>query len=179
MEFVKTRLDGVILMRLDLLRDERGYFTSTYSAAEMRAQGLDMYVAQTAVSYNQTKGTLRGLHFQVAPHAQKKLVRCTRGAIYDVIVDLREGSGTCGQWLGLELSAEGGSMLYVPEGCAHGFLTLEDSTEVSYHLSVDRSAQEERGLRWDDPAIGVEWPFRPCVVSARDQAFPSIEVPRG
>lgn len=158
-------------MESERFEDERGYFARTFVAEEFAARGLDPRVAQTAVSFNKRKGTLRGMHCQAAPYEQAKLVRCARGAIYDVVVDLRPESPTCRNWVSVELRGSEERMLYVPGNCAHGFLTLEDDTEVLYQLSTAHHAPAERGVRWDDAAFGIAWPFAPTVLSERDRSF--------
>jgi dTDP-4-dehydrorhamnose 3,5-epimerase len=163
------------LVEPDHATDERGSFTTLFAADTFRAHGLDVRIAQTAVSRNRRRGTLRGLHYQIPPFAQAKLVRCCRGFIYDVVVDLRPESATVGRWFGMELSATAERMLYLPAGLAHGFLTLEDDTDVLYHLSAPRQASAEGGIRWDDPALAIAWPLEPAVISERDRAFPLLE----
>jgi len=135
---------------------------------------LDAAVAQCNVSYNRLRGTLRGLHYQVSPHEEVKLVRCTAGTVFDVVVDIRPGSPTFRQWLGVELSAGNRKMLYIPEGFAHGFQTLEDDTELFYQMSKVHVPEAARGIKWDDPAIGITWPMAPLVVSGRDQNYPKL-----
>ncbi len=174
MLFEKTKLAGAYFVVVERLEDERGYFASTFVAEEFASHGLDACVAQTAISFNRKKGTLRGMHYQVDPHEQAKVVRCTRGAVYDVIIDLCPGSRTFRSWLGVDLSASDARMLYVPPGFAHGFLTLEDETELYYQISKASHPASERGVRWDDPAFGIEWPFPPTVLSERDRSFASL-----
>jgi dTDP-4-dehydrorhamnose 3,5-epimerase len=169
MIFEETRLRGAYLIRGDRREDERGFFETTFLAAEFVARGLDARVAQLASSFNRKKGTLRGLHYQAPPDEQAKLVRCLRGRAYDVLVDLRTGSLTCGSWFATELDSSTATLLYAPPGVAHGFMTMEDETEILYQLSTPRVAASERGVRWDDPYFGVEWPLKPSVVSGRDQ----------
>jgi dTDP-4-dehydrorhamnose 3,5-epimerase len=175
--FTETRLAGAFVIDPDVFEDERGLFARTFCRRELEAHGLDPAIAQGAASFSRRRGTLRGMHYQVSPHAQDKLVRCTRGTVYDVAVDLREGSPTCRGWVGVELTAVNRRMLYVPKGFAHGFLTLEDAAEVAYHFSDSYAPASERGFRWDDPAIGIDWPFAPLVVSARDRALPLLSDP--
>ncbi|HKU39027.1 MAG TPA: dTDP-4-dehydrorhamnose 3,5-epimerase family protein, partial [Polyangiales bacterium] len=151
MIFQATRLPGAQLIELERRGDERGYFARTFCEREFAAHGLPVRFPQCNASFNALAGTLRGMHFNAAPQREAKLVRCTRGAIYDVIVDLREGSPTRFQWLGVELSEDNGSALFIPEGFAHGFLTRADKTEVFYHMSAFYSADVARGVRWDDP----------------------------
>ena len=171
MRFLRTELRGARLVSPERHRDERGHFARVWCAREMEAQGLAPQVAQASFSHNRRKGTLRGLHWQVAPHAEAKLVRCTRGRIFDAIVDLRPDSPTFRRWQGFELAADG-DLLYVPEGFAHGFLTLEDDTEVSYLISSFHVPEAARGARYDDPAFAIEWPAPVEVIAARDLRWP-------
>ena len=174
MIFQESPLAGAYTIELDRLEDERGFFARSYSAEEFAARGLPAAMPQSSVSFNARRGTLRGLHYQAEPHAEDKLVRCTAGAIYDVIVDLRPDSPTARRWFGVELSAANHRSLFVPKGLAHGFMTLRDDTEVLYMISVPYAPGFERGLRWNDPAIGISWPTAPSVVSARDAAYPLL-----
>ena len=174
MKFQESPLAGAYTIELDRLEDERGFFARSYSAEEFAARGLPAAMPQSSVSFNARRGTLRGLHYQAEPYAEDKLVRCTAGAIYDVIVDLRPHSPTARRWFGVELSAANHRSLFVPKGLAHGFMTLRDDTEVLYMISVPYAPGFERGLRWDDPAIGISWPASPSVVAARDAAFPLL-----
>jgi dTDP-4-dehydrorhamnose 3,5-epimerase len=166
-----TALDGVFVVDVERLSDERGFFARTYCVDELRDRGLELPIVQSSISFNVAAGTLRGMHYQRAPFAETKLVRCTRGAIFDVIIDLRPDSPTHRAWVGCELTAENRRMLYIPEGCAHGFLTLTDNCEVSYQISERYHPEAAAGVRWDDPAFGVIWPARPSVISARDAAY--------
>ena len=174
MKFQESPLAGAYTIEMDRLEDERGFFARSYSAEEFAARGLPAAMPQSSVSFNARRGTLRGLHYQAEPHAEDKLVRCTAGAIYDVIVDLRPDSPTARRWFGVELSAANHRSLFVPKGLAHGFMTLRDDTEVLYMISVPYAPGFERGLRWNDPAIGISWPTAPSVVSARDAAYPLL-----
>ena len=174
MKFQESPLAGAHTIELDRLEDERGFFARSYSAEEFAARGLPAAMPQSSVSFNARRGTLRGLHYQAEPHAEDKLVRCTAGAIYDVIVDLRPDSPTARRWFGVELGAANHRSLFVPKGLAHGFITLRDDTEVLYMISVPYAPGFERGLRWNDPAIGISWPTVPSVVSARDAAYPLL-----
>jgi dTDP-4-dehydrorhamnose 3,5-epimerase len=173
-KFQESPLAGAYTIEMDRLEDERGFFARSYSAEEFAARGLPAAMPQSSVSFNARRGTLRGLHYQAEPHAEDKLVRCTAGAIYDVIVDLRSDSPTARRWFGVELSAANHRSLFVPKGLAHGFMTLRDDTEVLYMISVPYAPGFERGLRWNDPAIGISWPTAPSVVSARDAAYPLL-----
>lgn len=174
MLFTPAKLAGAYLIDLEKRADDRGFFARTWCRNEFRAQGLVEEFVQANVSYNRRKGTLRGMHYQLAPHEEVKLVRCTRGRIYDAIVDLRPGSPTYLQWIGVELSAANYRMLYVPAGFAHGFQTLEDETEVTYQVSAFYAPQAERGARYDDPAFGIQWPLPVEVISEKDRTWPDF-----
>jgi dTDP-4-dehydrorhamnose 3,5-epimerase len=174
MRFTETRLRGAFVIDPDRHPDERGHFARTYCEREFSTRGLNTRWVHGGLSYNRTKGTLRGLHWQVAPHEEVKLVRCARGSVHDVIVDLRPGSETLRGWIGVELSAENGRLLYVPKGFAHGFVTLADDTEVTYRISEYYHPESARGVRWDDPTLGIAWPLRPAVISARDSGLPGL-----
>ena len=172
MIFTPTRLEGAYLIDIEPRRDERGFFARSWAQEEFAAHGLMAQPVQANISFNKRQGTLRGMHYQVAPYAETKLVRCTRGAIWDVIVDLRAGTATYGQSIGAELTAENHRMLYVPEGFAHGFITLADDVEVTYQVSQFYTPGAERGLRWNDPALGLEWPAPVQVISDKDAHWP-------
>ncbi|NOR48471.1 MAG: dTDP-4-dehydrorhamnose 3,5-epimerase [Methanosarcinaceae archaeon] len=172
MKFIETRLKGAFIIEPDRLEDERGFFARTFCQKEFEAHGLNPRMVQCNISYNKHKGTLRGMHYQAAPMAEAKLVRCTRGAIYDVIIDLRPESPTYCQWLAEELNAENSKMIYIPEGFSHGFQTLEDDTEVFYQMSEFYSPEHTRGVRWDDPVFGVEWPLNAKIISEKDKNYP-------
>jgi dTDP-4-dehydrorhamnose 3,5-epimerase len=171
MIFTETKLKGTYRIDLDLRKDDRGFFARSFCQQEFAAHGLNKIIAQSNVSYNAKKGTLRGMHFQIAPKAEAKLVRCTRGAIYDVIVDLRPRSQTYCAWTAVELTAENGRMLYIPEGFAHGFQTLEDDTEVFYQMFEFYSPEHARGVRWDDPSFGIIWPLTDPIISEKDKSY--------
>ncbi len=175
MQFHTTKLKGACIIELDELRDERGFFARAWCSKEFEAQGLNPRIVQANLSFNEKKGTLRGMHYQVAPFAESKLIRCTRGALYDVIVDLRPGSETYRDWIGVELSAANHRLLYVPEGFAHGFQTLEDGTEAFYQVSEFYTPGAEQGLRYDDPAFGIEWPYPVSVISEKDASWPDYK----
>jgi dTDP-4-dehydrorhamnose 3,5-epimerase len=173
-----TRLPGVVVVEQERLEDERGYFARTFDSALLEAHGFDGRVAQLSTSFNAAAGTLRGMHFQAPPDLEGKLVRCTRGAIFDVALDLRDGSPTRLRWHGEELSASNGRALYVPPGFAHGFQTLEPDSEVLYAMNVPFVPGAGRGVRWDDPAFGIAWPDAPAggrVMSERDATYPDFE----
>ncbi|MEQ8857269.1 MAG: dTDP-4-dehydrorhamnose 3,5-epimerase [Pseudomonadales bacterium] len=174
MNFSETELAGAFVIDLEQVRDERGFFARAWCAREFEAAGLTTVHAQTNLSYNALAGTLRGLHYQVAPHQEAKLVRCIRGSIFDVIVDLRSDSDTCRQWTGVELTAGNRRMLYVPAGFAHAFQTLEDDTEVLYQVNEFYTPGAERGLRFDDPAIGIRWPREVSMISDKDAGWPAL-----
>lgn len=175
MIFTEMGLPGLYLIDLKRLEDERGFFARTWCQREFIEHGLDACVVQCNTSYNHTKGTLRGLHYQAPPFAEAKLVRCTRGAIYDVVVDLRPASPTLLKWAAIELSAETRSALYVPKGFAHGFLTLVDDTEIFYQMSEFYVPDASRGLRWNDPLVMIDWPSKPGVISTKDEAYPDFD----
>lgn len=174
MRLIETGLEGAFVIDIEPISDDRGFFARTWCGRTFREFGLDPAISQCSVSFNHARGTLRGLHYQAAPHEEAKLVRCTRGRIYDVIVDLRDSSSTRGKWFGVELSAENHKGLFVPEGFAHGFQTLEDDTEVFYQISTEYVADGARGIRFDDPAIGIRWPLPVAVISERDRLLPEL-----
>jgi dTDP-4-dehydrorhamnose 3,5-epimerase len=170
--FVPTPLAGAFVVDLKRLEDERGFFARAFCREEFAELGLNAAVAQCNISFNPKRGTLRGLHFQVEPHAEAKLVRCTQGAVWDVIVDLRPESPTFKKPFSLELNAASRRALYIPEGFAHGFQTLSDDAEVLYMMAESFHPESARGVRWDDPAFGIEWPIADPTMSDRDRAFP-------
>ena len=175
MKFVETGLSGAWLIKPELIPDERGFFARTWCRNEFADKGLNPNLAQCNISYNKVCGTLRGMHYQKVPHAEAKLVRCTQGGIYDVIVDLRNDSKTFTQWFGAELTAENRKALYVPEGFAHGFLTLKDDAEVLYQMTEFFHAECTAGVRWNDPAFSIQWPIDVKVISERDQNYPDFK----
>jgi dTDP-4-dehydrorhamnose 3,5-epimerase len=172
--FTETKLAGAFVIELERHTDERGFFARTFCQQEFEAHGLKAEVAQCNVSFNKRKGTLRGMHYQAVPFAEAKLVRCTAGSIYDVIIDLRLASSTFKRHFAVELSAENRRMLYIPEDFAHGFQTLEDDTEVFYQMAQRYSAEHARGVRWNDPAFGIEWPKGERIIIERDQNYPDF-----
>ena len=174
MKFRETELSGVWVIEPEPQADERGFFARTWCAQEFLARGLSAGLAQCSVSWNRARGTVRGLHYQAAPHEEAKLVRCTRGAIHDVALDLRSGSPTRHRWIAVELTGDNHRMLFVPEGVAHGFQTLVDDTEVFYQISRAYHPEAQRGVRWHDPALGITWPVPDAIVSARDAALPLL-----
>lgn len=175
MRFEAAPLAGAWLLWPERVLDERGFFARTWCRRELAAHGLDPEIAQCSVSFNHRKGTVRGLHFQIAPHEEVKLVRVTRGALFDVIVDLRPGSPTRGRHASFILSEGEGNQLYIPKGMAHGFQTLEDATEVSYQISAFYAPEAARGIRWDDPTLAIAWPEPVTVISEKDRALPLWE----
>lgn len=174
MKFTATPLAGAFIVEPERIADERGHFARTFSTAEFADLGLDARVAQCSVSFNRKAGTLRGMHYQADPHGEAKLVRCTAGAVVDVIVDIRPGSPTQWQWTSAELSAADGRALFIPVGFAHGFQTLVDDTELCYQISVPYHAASGRGLRHDDPRLGIRWPLPQAIVNERDRAWPLL-----
>lgn len=169
MIFTETKLKGAFVIEIKKLEDERGFFGRSWCANELEAQGLKCDIKQVNMSLTLKKGTVRGLHYQNDPFQETKLVRCTKGAIYDVIIDLRRTSPTYKHWVGVELTQENYKMLYVPEDFAHGFITLEDNTEVSYLVTQFYTPGAEVGIRWDDPAFNIHWPISPAVISDKDK----------
>lgn len=174
MIFVETTLCGVYELQVEPKQDERGFFARTWCQEEFEAHGLNPRCVQCSVSFNQKKGTLRGMHFQEEPHGEDKLIRCTQGAIYDVVLDLRPESATYKKSIGVTLSSQNHRMIYVPKRCAHGFVTLEDSTEVLYQMSEFYFPHLARGFRWNDPAFQIHWPEEPKVISDRDRDYPDF-----
>ena len=172
MDFQRTAVDGVFRVAAQPQRDERGAFARLHCPEEFAAAGIAFAPVQTSLSCNPHTGTLRGMHYQTAPHAETKLVRCVRGRVFDVAVDLRPASPSYRRWVGLELSADNLLALYIPEGVAHGFLTLEADTDVLYQISPAYAPGHEAGVRWDDPAFGVVWPEPPQLISPRDASYP-------
>jgi dTDP-4-dehydrorhamnose 3,5-epimerase len=172
--FTETKLPGAFVIELEKHADQRGFFARTFCQEEFKARGLNPEMLQCNVSFNKRKGTMRGMHFQAAPFAEAKLVRCTAGSIYDVIIDLRPSSPAFKQYFAVELSAKNHKMLYIPEEFAHGFQTLEDDTEVFYQMSQNFSPEHGRGVRWDDPAFGIEWPEAERIIVERDKNYPDF-----
>lgn len=172
MIFKETALPGACVVELEERRDERGSFARSWCAREFEAHGLNPRIAQCNISFNFRKGTLRGMHYQIKPFEEAKLVRCTRGALYDVIVDLRPDSPAYKKSLGVLLTPDNGLMIYVPEGFAHGFLTMADGTEVHYQISEFFAPDHARGFRWNDPAFGVSWPAPVEIIAERDRSYP-------
>ncbi len=175
MIFHETKLPGVFEVHLEPKGDERGFFARSWCQREFEDHGLNSRTVQCNVSFNEKKGTLRGMHYQAEPHQEAKLIRCTQGAIYDAVVDLRPSSSTFKKWIGLVLDSENRHMIYVPEGFGHGFLTLRDKTEVFYQMSEFYYPELSRGVRWNDPAFQIEWPAQPDVISDRDRTYPDFD----
>lgn len=175
MIFTQTALQGAYVVEPEKIEDQRGFFCRTWCTKVFKEHGLNHNLVQCNISYNKKKGTLRGMHFQVYPHEEAKLVRCTMGAFFDVIIDMRPKSATFMQWVGVELSAVNRKMLYIPEGFAHGFQTLEDNTEVFYQMSEFYYPEAAKGLRWNDPQFNIEWPEDVRTISPKDQSFPDFE----
>ena len=177
MIFCETKLPGTFIIEVARLEDERGFFGRTFCRNEFAGRGLNPNVAQCNISFNRDAGTLRGMHYQSAPYAEDKLIRCTKGKLYDVIVDLRRESATFKQWIAVELTEENRLMLYVPKGCAHGFQTLVDNTEIFYQMSEFYHPASVCGVRWNDPAFGIRWPMMEQVImSDRDRNWPDHAV---
>ena len=178
MIFHETKLHGAFEIQIEPHSDERGFFARSWCQREFAQHGLNPKLAQCNISVTAQKGTLRGVHFQAAPFAEAKLVRCTRGAIYDVVLDLRPQSPTFRDWIAVILTAEKHNMVYVPEGCGHGFQTLQDDIEVFYQMSEFYNPDAARGVRWDDPAFRIAWPEKVEIISERDRTYPDFEMPR-
>ena len=176
MKFIDVPVAGAYVIEIQPIVDERGFFARTWCAQEFRRRGLNPNLVQCSISFNRRRGTLRGMHYQDQPHPEAKLVRCSSGAIYDVIVDLRPTSRTYCQWFAVELTGEDHKMIFVPEGFAHGFQTLADNTEVFYQISESYRPEWARGVRWNDPRFGIKWPIREMVISQRDRDFPDYAI---
>ncbi len=174
MIFHGTKIVGVFEIEIERKHDDRGFFARTWCRQEFQKNALNSNLVQTSISFNHLKGTLRGMHYQASPYAEAKLIRCTRGSIFDVAVDLRPSSPTFKQWTSATLTSENHHMLYVPEGCAHGFLTLEDKSEVFYQISEFYTPEAGRGFRWNDWAFGIRWPVEVKIISPRDASYPDF-----
>jgi dTDP-4-dehydrorhamnose 3,5-epimerase len=172
--FVATALPGVFIIEMERLEDDRGYFARTWCRREFERMGLSSELVQCNVSYNRQRATLRGMHWQAEPYREAKLVRCTQGTIWDVVIDLRPDSPTYADHFGVELAAASGRALYVPEGMAHGFMTLEDDCEVAYQMSEFYEPTAARGIRWNDPSFGIDWPLKNPVLHPRDASYPDF-----
>lgn len=169
--FSETRLTGAFVIDIEKQEDERGFFARTWDKNIFTEYGLNPNLAQCSISFNKKRGTLRGMHYQENPYDEAKLVRCTRGKIFDVIIDLREFSDTFKKWVGVELSGTNYKMLYIPEGFAHGFQTLADDTEVLYQISQFYMPEYSRGIRWDDKEFDIKWPLKPTTISKKDLSY--------
>ena len=174
MIFHPTKLPGVFTIGIEPIADERGFFARSWCGKEFESKGLNPALVQCNISFNAHKGTLRGMHYQAAPCQEAKVVRCTSGSLYDVALDLRPDSPTFKDWVAVVLSAADRNMLYIPEGCAHGFLTLEDATEICYQMSEAYHPETARGVRWNDPAFQISWPAGVAIISERDAAYPDF-----
>jgi dTDP-4-dehydrorhamnose 3,5-epimerase len=172
MKFSQCQLPGLFVIDIESVSDERGMFARCWCEDEFRQQGLVTQLSQCSLSFNKSKATLRGMHYQKMPNAETKVVRCTRGSIFDVAIDLRPESPSYKKWFGIQLSAENHKMLYIPEGMAHGFITLEPDTEVFYQISVPYAPESACGVRWNDPCFNIKWPMNPTVISAKDSNYP-------
>lgn len=175
MIFTETALKGAFVIQPERIEDERGFFARTFDHREFAKQGLKSTFIQSSLSFNNKRGTLRGMHYQVAPYEEVKLIRCTQGAIYDVIIDLRPESPSFGQHVAIVLSAESRALLYVPEQFAHGFQTLVDNTEIFYQMTAEYAPDHARGIRWNDPAFAVPWPAAERIMNARDRDYPDFQ----
>lgn len=178
MKFTEAPIAGVYVIDPRPVEDHRGFFARTYCEEEFHARGLETHFAQCSIAFSSRRGTLRGMHYQRDPYGEVKLVRCTRGAVYDAVIDLRPHSATFRQWFAVELTADNRRMLYVPRGMAHGYLTLEDETEISYQMSTPYHPEAAAGVRWNDPAFAVRWPLDVAVIAERDDRYPDFPVTR-
>jgi len=174
LRFINTEIENVHIVELDLLDDDRGFFARSWCKNEFGKHRLNIDIVQCNISFNKKKGTLRGLHVQTKPFAEAKLIRCTMGAIFDVLVDLREASDSYKKWMSVVLDSNNRKMIYVPEGVAHGFQTLEDNTEVFYQMSEFYYPEYARGFRWDDPVFNIKWPLKPTLISEKDRNYEHI-----
>ncbi len=175
MKFTETHLKGSYIIELEPVKDERGFFARTYCKHKFKQKGLALKIVQSNMSFNEKKGTLRGMHYQAPPMAEAKLVSCVQGSIYDVIIDLRRDSPTYCRWFAVELCARKKQMLFVPEGFAHGFQTLEDNTMILYQMSEFYAPEYSRGVRWNDPVFGIRWPIEAKIISEKDRNIPDFE----
>ncbi len=176
MKFIEISLSGAFVVEPERIEDKRGFFARSWCRQEFVSHGCNPGLAQCSISFNRKKGTLRGMHYQVKPHEEAKLVRCTMGLIYDVIIDLRPGSPTIRKWFATELSAENRRMVYIPEGFAHGFMTLTDNSEFFYQISESHHPECARGIRWDDPAFGIRWPDGKKIIITKDLEYPDFKL---
>jgi dTDP-4-dehydrorhamnose 3,5-epimerase len=176
MKWTRLPLAGAYQVEIQPASDERGFFARTWCAEEMQEFGLNVQFVQYSISYNERRGTLRGMHYQAQPHSESKLVRCTAGAIYDVLLDLRPESSTFRSWIAVELTSANRKAVYIPTGFAHGFQSLSDHSEVFYQISKSYRLRLSRGVRWNDPAFGIKWPLETAILSERDRSFPDFQV---
>jgi len=174
--FRETKLKGAFIIEVEKREDDRGFFARAWCKKEFDEHGLTASMVQSNIAFSKRKGTLRGLHYQGAPYGEVKVVRCTKGSLYDVMVDLRPGSSTYRQWVGVELTSSNHKMMYVPEGFAHGYQTLEDNTEVMYQVSQFYFPAFERGIRYDDPGVGIDWPLIDKIISDKDKGWPDCQL---
>ncbi len=174
MKFIETSLKGAYILELELIKDNRGFFARYFCEEEFKKHGLNPDISQISIAVNEKKGTLRGMHFQKKPHEEAKIVRCIRGSIYDVIIDLRKDSPTFKKWFSTEIKEHDYKMIYLPEGFAHGYMTLEDNTEVTYHMSKAFHVESYVGVRWDDPAFNIKWPTTNPIISDKDKNYPDF-----
>lgn len=174
MIFSETLLKGSYVIELEPFKDERGFFARSWCKNEFKQQGLNDVFVQCNISFNKKKGTIRGMHYQDIPYSETKLVRCTRGAIFDVIIDLRKNSETYKKWIGIEITEENRKMIYIPSGFAHGFQTLRDNSEVFYQISEFYNPEYAKGVRWDDESFKIKWPIETIIISDRDQSYKDI-----
>lgn len=172
MKFIQTKLAGAYLIELESHEDERGFFARNFCQEEFAAHGLKTQIMQSNISYNRTKGTIRGMHYQVFPHEEAKLISCIKGAVYDIIVDIRKESTTYLQWLGIELNETDYEMIYVPEGFAHGFQALENNAVLLYQMFEKYHSESARGIRWNDPSLNITWPIKNFIISEKDKHWP-------
>ena len=179
MEFIETSVKGAFLIEPGLFEDDRGFFLRAFCTKEFEDAGIDMPVVQANLAGSRQKGTLRGLHYQIMPHEEGKLVRCVRGSVFDVVLDIRSDSETYGKWYGADLSASNRNMLYIPPGCAHGYQTLEPDSEVCYWISAFYTPLAQRGVRWDDPAFAIEWPIDDPILTERDRSYEDFDLGQG
>lgn len=174
MIFTETRIKGAYIIEIEKIEDKRGFFGRSWCTNEFEEHGLNPNICQANVSFSKKKGTLRGMHYQKAPYQEVKIVQCTRGSIFDVIIDLRKNSPTYKEWIGVELTQDSYQMLYIPEDFAHGFITMEDHCVVSYLMTHLYTPGSAAGIRWNDPAFNIQWPFEPTILSEKDKSFPDF-----